>query len=157
MPKGKGRGVAHHYCFGTFVAEIADVTVNSEDGTFKVDRVVAAVDCGPVINPDPLVAQMEGGIIMGLSTTMKEQVEFARGGVKSSNFDNYKLLTMRDVPKIEVHIIKRSDPIGGIGEPPVPPVAPAVINAIFNATGARVRHIPITPRVLMEGLKSKRA
>lgn len=157
MPKGKGRGMAFHYCFGTFVAEVADVTVNEEDGTFKVNRIVAAVDCGPVVNPDPLVAQMEGGIIMALSTTMKEQVEFARGGVKSSNFDNYKLITMRDVPKIEVHIIKSSDPIGGIGEPPVPPVAPAVINAIFNATGARVRRIPITANVLMAAIKSKGA
>ena len=79
MPKGKGRGIAFHYCFGTFVAEVADVTVNEEDGTFKVDRIVAAVDCGPVVNPDPLVAQMEGGIIMGLSTTMKEKGRVCRG------------------------------------------------------------------------------
>jgi isoquinoline 1-oxidoreductase beta subunit len=157
MPKGKGRGIAHHYCFGTFVAEVADVTVNETDGTFKVDRIVAAVDCGPVVNPDPLVAQMEGGIIMGLSTTMKEKVEFARGGVKSSNFDDYKLITMRDIPKIEVHLIKSNEAIGGIGEPPVPPVAPAVANAIFNATGARVRRIPITAQVLAEAMKKKEA
>jgi isoquinoline 1-oxidoreductase subunit beta len=157
MPKGKGRGVAFHYCFGTYVAEIADVTVNEQDGTFHVDRIVASVDCGPVVNPDPLVAQMEGGIIMGLSTVMKEKVEFAKGGVTSTNFDTYKLLTMRDVPEIEVHIIKSSDPIGGIGEPPVPPVAPAVINAIFNATGATVRRIPITPQTLKEALKNKHA
>jgi isoquinoline 1-oxidoreductase beta subunit len=157
LPKGKGRGIAFHYCFGTFVAQVADVSVNENDGTFKVDRIVAAVDCGPVVNPDPLIAQMEGGIVMGLSTVMKERVEFAKGGVKSSNFDNYKLLTMRDVPKIEVNIIKSSDPIGGIGEPPVPPVAPAVANAIFRATGARVRRIPITPQVLKEAMKNKEA
>jgi isoquinoline 1-oxidoreductase beta subunit len=157
LPKGKGRGIAFHYCFGTFVAEVADVSVNEQDGTFRVDRIVAAVDCGPVVNPDPLKAQMEGGIVMGLSTVMKEQVEFDRGGVKSSNFDAYKLITMRDVPKIEVYIIKSSEPIGGIGEPPVPPVAPAVANAIFKAIGARVRRIPITSRVLMEAIRNKEA
>ena len=157
LPKGKGRGIAHHYCFGTFVAQVADVSVNEKDGTFKVDRIVAVVDCGPVVNPGPLVAQIEGGIIMGLSTVMKEQVEFAQGGVKSSNFDNYKLITMGVVPKIEVHIIKSSEPIGGIGEPGVPPVAPAVANAIFNAIGARVRRIPITPQVLMEAIRNKEA
>jgi isoquinoline 1-oxidoreductase beta subunit len=157
LPKGKGRGIAHHYCFGTFVAQVADVSVNEKDGTFKVDRGVAVVDCGPVVNPGPLVAQIEGGIIMGLSTVMKEQVEFAQGGVKSSNFDNYKLITMGVIPKIEVHIIKSSEPIGGIGEPGVPPVAPAVANAIFNAIGARVRRIPITPQVLMEAIRNKEA
>ncbi len=157
LPKGKGRGIAFHYCFGTFVAQVADVSVNEKDGTFKVDRIVAAVDCGPVVNPGPLVAQIEGGIIMGLSTTMKEQVEFAQGGVKSSNFNDYKFLTMRDVPKIEVHIIKSSEAIGGIGEPGVPPTAPAVANAIFNATGVRVRRIPITSRVLAAALKNKEA
>ncbi len=157
MPKGKGRGIAHHYCFGTFVAQVADVSVNEKDGTFKVDRIVAAVDCGPVVNPDPLKAQIEGGIIMGLSTVMKEQVEFAQGGVKSSNFDDYKLLTMRGVPKIEVHIIKSGEKIGGIGEPGVPPVAPAVANALFNATGVRVRRIPITSQALMAALKNKGA
>ncbi len=118
---------------------------------------MAAVDCGPVVNPNPLVAQIEGGIVMGLSTVMKEQVEFAQGGVKSSNFDNYKLITMGAIPKIEVHIIRSSEPIGGIGETGVPPVAPAVANAIFNATGARVRRIPITSQVLMEAIRNKEA
>jgi len=157
LPKGKGRGIAQHYCFGTFVAQVADVSVNEKDGTFKVDRIVAAVDCGPVVNPNPLVAQIEGGIVMGLSTVMKEQVEFDRGGVKSSNFGDYKLITMRDIPKIEVHIIKSSGPVGGIGETGVPPLAPAVANAIFNAVGARVRRIPVTPRVLKEAVNNKEA
>ncbi len=157
LPKGKGRGIAHHYCFGTYVAQVADVSVNEKNGTFKVDRIVAAVDCGPVVNPGPLVAQMEGGIIMGLSTVLREQVEFANGAVKTDNFDTYKLISMSQVPEIEVHIIKSSEKIGGIGEPPVPPVAPAVANAIFNAVGARIRRIPITPAVLMEAMKSRGA
>jgi isoquinoline 1-oxidoreductase beta subunit len=157
MPKGKGRGIAQHTCFGTYVAQVADVSVNEMDGTLKVDRIVVAVDCGPVVNPNPLVAQIEGAVIEGLSTTLKEQVEFADGGVKSANFSDYKLLKMSEVPKIEVHIIKSTEKIGGIGEPGVPPVAPAVANAVFNATGARVRRIPITAQVLAEALKNKGA
>jgi isoquinoline 1-oxidoreductase subunit beta len=114
---------------------------------------VAAVDCGPVVNPDPLVAQIEGGIINSLSTALKEEVKFANGGVKSANFDDYNVMRMSEVPEIEVHIVKSSEKIGGIGEVGVPPAAPAVANAFFNATGVRIRRIPLTPKIVMDALK----
>ena len=153
MPKGKGRGIAQHSCFGTYVAQVADVSVNEKDGTIKVDRIVVAVDCGPVVNPDPIIAQMEGGVIESLSTALKEKVEFANGGVKTSNFDDYRILRMSEVPEIEVHIVKSKEKIGGIGELGVPPAAPAMANAVFNATGARIRRLPITPERVLAAIK----
>ena len=114
-----------------------------------------AVDCGPVINPGPLVEQMESGIIIALSTALKEQAKFAKGGVATSNFDNYPIIRMSEVPEIEVHMVKSTDRIGGIGEPGVPPLAPALANAVFSATGARIRRIPLTPEVVLAALKSK--
>jgi len=131
--------------------------VDEKNGTVKVDRIVAAVDCGPVVNPDPLIAQIEGAIVMGLSTIFKEKIEFANGGVKSANFDDYKLIRINDIPEIEVHMIKSKEQIGGIGEPGVTPTAPAVANAVFDATGARIRRIPMTPSIVLEAIKSKKA
>ena len=153
IPKGEGRGIAQHACFGTWTAQVAEISVNKKDGTIKVHRVVAAVDCGPVVNPDPLVAQIEGGIINSLSTALKEEVKFANGGVKSSNFDDYPMIRMSEVPEIEVHIVKSSEKIGGIGELGVPAAAPAIANAFFNATGVRIRRIPLTPKIVMDALK----
>jgi isoquinoline 1-oxidoreductase beta subunit len=135
---------------------VADVSVNEGNGIVKVDRIVAAVDCGPVVNPDTVKAQIEGGIIEALSTTFKEEVMFSNGGVKSANFDNYKIIRMSEIPEIEVHIVKSKETIGGIGEPGVPPTAPAVANAVFNATGARIRRIPLTPERVLAAIKSKR-
>ena len=155
VPKGKGRGIAQHSCFGTYVAQVAEVSVNEKDGTIKVDRIVAAVDCGPVVNPDPLIAQIEGAVVMGLSTALKEQVEFAYGGVKSANFDDYNIIRMSEVPDIEVHIIKSKEKIGGIGEPGVPPTAPAVANAVFNAAGIRLRRLPMTPERVLAAIRQK--
>jgi isoquinoline 1-oxidoreductase beta subunit len=155
IPKGNGRGIAQHSCFGSYVAQVADLSVNEKDGTVKVDRIVAAVDCGPVVNPDPIITQIEGAVIMGLSTTFKEKIEFANGGVKSANFDDYKIIRMSEVPEIEVHIIKSTEKIGGIGEPGVPPTAPAVANAVFNATGARIRRLPLTPKTVLAAIKNK--
>jgi isoquinoline 1-oxidoreductase beta subunit len=157
MPKGKGRGIAQHCCFGTYVAQVAEVSVNETTGAVKVDRIVAAVDCGPVVNPDPLIAQVEGAVVMALGTALKEQVRFANGGPKSANFDDYKLMKMSDVPEIEVHIVKSTEAIGGIGEPGVPPTAPAVANAVFAATGARIRRIPLTPETVLAAIKAKKA
>ena len=157
MPKGKGRGIAQHSCFGSYVAQVADVSVNEGNGTIKVDRIVAAVDCGPVVNPDTVKAQLEGGIIEGLSATLKEEIKFSNGGVKTANFDDYKIIRMSEIPEIEVHIVKSNEAIGGIGEPGVPPTAPAVVNAVFSATGARIRRIPLTPQNVLEAIKSKGA
>jgi isoquinoline 1-oxidoreductase beta subunit len=153
IPKGEGRGIAQHACMGSYVAQVADISVNKKDGAVKVHRIVAAVDCGPVVNPDPLVAQIEGGIINSLSTALKEEVKFENGGVKSANFDDYKIMKMSEIPEIEVHIVKSSEKIGGIGEPGVPPATPAVANAFFNATGVRIRRIPLTPKIVMDALK----
>jgi isoquinoline 1-oxidoreductase beta subunit len=153
IPKGKGRGIAQHSCFGSYVAQVADVSVNEKDGTIKVDRIVAAIDCGPAVNPDSVVAQVEGSVVEGLSTTLKEQVEFANGGVKSANFGDYKIIRMSEIPTIEVHVVKSNEKIGGVGEPGVTPTAPAVANAFFNATGVRIRRIPLTPEVVMDALK----
>jgi isoquinoline 1-oxidoreductase beta subunit len=153
IPKGNGRGIAQHSCFGSYVAQVADITVNEKTGAIKVERIVAAVDCGPYVNPDTIVAQIEGAIILGISTTFTEEVIFENGGVKSANFDDYKIIRMSEVPPIEVHIIKSTEKIGGIGEPGVTPTAPAIANALFNATGARVRRLPLTPKTVLSALK----
>jgi len=153
VPKGTGRGIAQHCSFGTYVAQVAEVSVNQGNGTVKVNRIIAAVDCGPFVNPDTVKAQIEGGIVEALSTTLKEEVMFSNGGVKSANFDDYKIIKMNEIPEIEVHILKSQEPIGGIGEPGVPPTAPAVANAFFNATGVRIRRIPLTPKTVLGALK----
>ena len=153
IPKGQGRGIAQHACFGTWTAQVVDLSVDKKSGKIKVERVVAAVDCGPVINPGPLVEQIEGGIVLALSTALMEEVKFANGGVSSLNVDRYPIIRMSDVPEIEVHIVKSTDKIGGIGELGVPPLAPAVANAFFNATGVRIRRIPLTPQIVLEALR----
>ena len=153
IPMGQGRGIAQHACFGTWTAQVVDLSVDKNTGQIKVHRVVAAVDCGPVINPGPLVEQIEGGAILALSTALKEEVKFAKGGVATSNFDDYPVIRMSEVPEIEVHIVKSTDKIGGIGELGVPPLAPAVANAFFNATGVRIRRIPLTPKIVLEAIK----
>ena len=155
IPMGQGRGIAQHACFGTWVAQVADLSVDKNTGKIKVHKVVVAVDCGPVINPGPLVEQIESGVIIALSTALKEEVKFAKGGVATSNFDDYPIIRMSEVPEIEVHMVKSTDKIGGIGEPGVPPLAPAVANAVFNATGARIRRIPLTPEIVLAALKNK--
>jgi isoquinoline 1-oxidoreductase beta subunit len=155
VPAGHAKGIAQHSCFGSYVAQVADISVNEKNGMVKVHKVVAAVDCGLAVNPDALRAQIEGGIIMGLSTTLKEQVRFANGGAKSANFNDYKIMKMSEVPEIEIHVIKSAEKIGGMGEPPVPPVAPAVANAFFKATGVRIRRIPLDPATVMEAIKKK--
>ncbi len=114
---------------------------------------VCAVDCGPTVNTDIIRAQMEGALTMGLSAALKEKVEFGNGGVQSANFFDYHLLRMSEAPdEIEVHILDSDGEIGGIGEPGLPPIAPAVANAVFSATGARIRRLPMTPETVLEAL-----
>jgi isoquinoline 1-oxidoreductase beta subunit len=146
---GQGRGIAQHTCFGTYTAQVADVSVDEKTGNIRVDRIVAAVDCGQAVAPLNVQTQIEGGVIMALSTVLREEVRFSDGGVVSANFDDYNPIRLSEVPDIEVHIVKSEDSMGGIGEPGVPATAPAVTNAVFNATGRRIRRIPLTPeRVL---------
>ncbi len=141
LPAGRFRGVAVHESFGSFVAQVAEASV--EAGAVRVHRVVCAVDCGQVINPDTVVAQMEGGIVFGLTAALKGRISLTKGRVTQSNFHDYKLLTMREMPVIEVHIVPSTMEPGGVGEPGTPPIAPAVANAVFAATGKRIRKLPI--------------
>lgn len=141
LPSGKGRGIAVHESFGSFVAQVAEVAVN-KDGV-RVERVVCAVDCGPVVNPDTVKAQMEGGIVFGLTAALKGEITFANGRVQQSNFHDYPMLRMHECPRIEVHIVPSTDKQGGTGEPGVPPIAPALANAVFAATGKRIRRLPM--------------
>ena len=152
IKKGEGRGISWVLSFGTYVAEVAEVSVDRKTGVIRVHRVVCAIDCGPVVNPAIISAQTRGGIIMGLSAALKERVSFSKGGVESSNFDDYPLITMSEVPEIEVHIIKSADAQSGVGEPGLPPIAPAVANAVFNATGIRIRDLPLLPGKVKEAM-----
>ncbi|MEZ5557745.1 MAG: molybdopterin cofactor-binding domain-containing protein [Pseudomonadales bacterium] len=133
---------ACHSSFGTIVAQVVDVTVNA--GAVKVDRVVCAVDAGMAVTPDGLAAQMESGIIFGLTAALYGNIEIENGAVKQSNFHDYQMVRMKDAPQIDVHIIDSGHSMGGAGEPGTPGVAPALANAVFAATGTRVRELPLS-------------
>lgn len=141
MPEGWGRGVAVHKSFNTHVAQVAEVSVT--DGKVKIERIVAAVDCGVPVNPDVIRAQVEGAIGYGLSHVMRQKITFTDGEVDQSNFPDYEPLRISDMPKIEVHIVQSSEAPTGIGEPGLPPAGPAVANAIYDAMGKRVMHLPM--------------
>jgi isoquinoline 1-oxidoreductase beta subunit len=141
LPPGVGRGIATHFSFDSYVAQVVEASV--EKGAVKVHRVVCAVDCGLVINPDTVRAQMEGGIIFGLTAALKTEITLKDGRIEQSNFHDYQMLRMFESPEIEVHIVPSTENPTGVGEPGVPPVAPALANAIFAATGKRVRRLPI--------------
>ena len=135
-------GVSCHASFGTYVAQVAEVSVNNE-GNVHVHRVVCAVDCGQAVSPINIRAQMEGSIVYGLSATLNGEITIKNGAVEQSNFHDFQVLRMDQMPTIDVHIIKSLEPPSGIGEPGLPPIAPAVANAIFSATGKRIRKLPI--------------
>jgi len=141
LPKGWGRGIAVWEFFAGLCGQVVEVSKDKE-GKIKIERVVAVIDCGIVVNPDNVKAQIEGGIIMGLTAALKDEITIESGRVKQSNFHNYRLLRMNEVPLIEVHIIADGVKPRGVGEPGVPPLAPALANAIFNATGKRIRKLP---------------
>ena len=153
LARGQARGIAYHFSFGSYVAQVAEVSVNKKDGAITVHGITCAVDCGPTVNPDIVRHQMMGGVTMGLSAALKEKTEFANGGVRSENFNDYELLRMSDAAEVNVHIVKSGEKLGGIGEPGLPPVAPAVANAVFAATGARVRRLPMIPATVLESMK----
>jgi isoquinoline 1-oxidoreductase beta subunit len=141
LPKGRGRGIAVAEAFKTFVAQVAEVSVDNE-GNVKVERVVCAVDCGTPINPDVIVAQMEGGIGFGLGAALHSAITLKDGKVEQNNFDGYQVLRIAEMPKVEVHIVQSGEAPTGVGEPGVAPVGPAVANAIFAATGKRLHSLP---------------
>jgi isoquinoline 1-oxidoreductase beta subunit len=119
----------------------------------KVHRIVVALDCGPAVAPLNIQTQIEGAVTMALSTVLREEVKFSGGGVVSTNFGDYNPIRLSEVPDIEVHIVNGGETMGGIGEPGVPATAPAVVNAVFNATGKRIRRIPLTPERVLAALK----
>ena len=147
LPAGRARGIATHFSFDSYVAQVAEISVE-KDGTVRVHRVVAAVDCGRTVNPDTVKAQLEGGIIFGLTAALKTEITLDKGRVQQRNFNDYPMVRMFESPTIEVFIVPSTEHPTGVGEPGVPPVAPAVANAIFAATGKRVRRLPIKPEDL---------
>ncbi|OQP61942.1 hypothetical protein A3860_30065 [Niastella vici] len=141
LPPGRFKGVAVHEAMGSYVAQIAEISV--ENKHIRVHRVVCAIDCGVAVNPDGVIAQMEGGIIFGLSAALYGEITLEKGRVHQSNFHNYRLVRMNECPHIEVYIVPGTEKMGGAGEPGVPPIAPALANAIFSATGQRLRNLPL--------------
>jgi isoquinoline 1-oxidoreductase beta subunit len=141
-----------HESFGSYIAQVAEVSLDKA-GKLKVHRVVCAIDCGRIVNPDTIKAQMESGIIFGLSAALYGAITLKNGRVEQGNFDSYPLVRMSAAPKIEVHIVASNEDPGGVGEPGVPPIAPAVANALFALSGARVRTLPMTPERVLAALK----
>ncbi len=146
LPKGRGLGIAAHYSFVSYIAVVADVEADDK-GTIRIPRIDIAIDCGPQINPERIRAQMEGGVIMGVSNAMLSEITFKDGRVVQSNFDGFEVARMDSAPReVHVHLVPATDytmPLGGVGEPGVPPVGPALANAIAAATGKRIRQLPM--------------
>ena len=140
-PAGQFRGIAVAHSFASYVAQVAEVSIDR--GRVRVHRVVCAVDCGMTVNPDTIVAQMESGVIYGLTAALKGEITIAQGRAQQSNFDDYPLLRLEESPDIEVYIMPSTADPGGVGEPGTPPIAPAVVNAVFAATGKPIRRLPI--------------
>jgi isoquinoline 1-oxidoreductase beta subunit len=144
-----GRGLACNiYSDDCFMAQVAEVSVGKQAGDIRVHRIVCALDCGRVINPLGLEGQNESGITWGLTATLHGRIDFRNGTAVQENYQDYEVIRMQEAPVIETHIVPSELPPGGFGETAVPPVAPAVANAIFAATGKRVRHLPITTEKL---------
>ena len=142
LPGNRGRGIACGYFKETYAATVAEVEVD-RDGAIRVPRVVSVIDCGTVVNPDGVEAQVEGAVMDGVATVLHWEVTFENGRVQQGNFDDFPLLRIDEAPRIEVHIVKSSARPSGTGEPPYPPVAPAITNALFAATGRRHRRLPV--------------
>ena len=141
IPAGRARGVAVHESFNSYVAQVAEVSVKGN--AFEVDRVVIAVDCGIAVNPDVIRAQMEGGMGFGLSAALVSALTLKDGAVEQSNFHDYQVLRMNQMPEVEVHIVKSAEAPTGVGEPATPVIAPAMANALAAATGKRLYSLPL--------------
>ena len=149
LPDRVGRGVSVQSSFRTYMAQVAEVEV-SKHGSVRVRRVVCAVDCGVAVNPDIVRAQIEGAIIFGVTAALYGAITLKDGRVEQANFDTYQMLRMNEAPAIEVHIVQSSEPPGGMGEPGTSAIVPAVANAIFAATGKRLRKMPVDANALKQ-------
>lgn len=149
LPKGSGRGVSLQFVFGSYMAQVAEVEV-SKDGAVRVRRVVCAIDCGTVVNPDTVQAQIQSGIIFGTTAALYGEITLKNGRVEQTNFDTYQMLRINEAPAIEVHVVKSSEPPGGMGETGTSAIVPAIGNAIFAATGKRLRKMPVDASVLKQ-------
>jgi isoquinoline 1-oxidoreductase subunit beta len=149
LPDRVGRGVALQFVFGTYMAHVAEVEV-ARDGTVRVRRVVCALDCGTVVNPDTVRAQIQSAVIFGVTAALYGKITLKNGRVEQSNFDTYQMLRINEAPAIEVHIVQNLEPPGGMGEAGTSLIVPAVANAIFAATGNRLRKMPVDAAALKE-------
>jgi isoquinoline 1-oxidoreductase beta subunit len=149
LPKGSGRGVSLQFVFGSYLAQVAEVEV-AKDGSVRVRRVVCAMDCGTVVNPDTVQAQLMSGITFGATAALYGEITLKNGRVEQTNFDNYQMIRMNEAPAIEVHLVKSSEPPGGMGETGTSGVVPAIANAIFAATGKRLHKMPVDASVLKQ-------
>jgi isoquinoline 1-oxidoreductase beta subunit len=149
LPKGSGRGVSLQFVFGSYLAQVAEVEV-SKEGVVRVRRVVCAMDCGTVVNPDTVQAQLQSGIIFGATAALYGEITLKDGRVEQTNFDTYQMLRMNEAPAIEVHIVKSAAPPGGMGETGTSAIVPAIANAIFAATGKRLRKMPVDASMLKQ-------
>jgi isoquinoline 1-oxidoreductase subunit beta len=149
LPKGSGRGVALQFVFGSFLAQVAEVEV-SKEGAIRIHRVVCAMDCGTVVNPDTVRAQLQSGVIFGATAALHGEITLKNGRVEQSNFDTYQMLRINEAPTIDIHIVKSSEPPGGMGETGTSLIVPAIANAIFAATGKRLRKMPVDSNLLRQ-------
>ena len=143
LPKGHGRGIAVQFAFGSYMAQVTEVSLGT-DGKVSVERVVCVLDCGQLVNPDSVHAQMQGGVMFGLSAALFNEITFARGRVEQSNFDNFRSLRIHEAPRVETHIIPSGESPGGVGETGTACAAAALCNAIYAATGRRIRTLPVS-------------
>ena len=149
MPEGLAAGVWLQHAFATYMAQVADVEV-SKDGAVRVRRVVCAVDCGTVVNPDTVRAQVMSAIVFGITAALHGKITLKDGRVEQANFDSYQMLRMNEAPAVEVHIVQSFEPPGGMGECGTSAIVPAVANAVFAATGKRLRRMPVDTAALKQ-------
>jgi isoquinoline 1-oxidoreductase subunit beta len=151
LPKGRGRGVSLQFAFGSWQAQVAEVEVSPKDGSVRVHRVTCAMDCGTVVNPNTVQAQLQSGIMFGTTAALYGEITLKNGRVEQTNFDTYQILRINEAPTVDVHLVASSEPPGGMGETGTSAVVPAIANAVFAATGKRLRKMPVDSNVLKQG------